>query len=307
VSGALRLGILLLAGSLAAFTLARAAPGDPAMLALLEANQAADPAALAALRASFGTDQSLPAQYLAWLGAALTGDLGLSFRTGQPVVEEVLARLPVSLGLGAAGLALAALLALAVAPHAAARPGGVADRAVDALAIAGQAVPAFWIGALLLWVVAAALGVLPALTGPLPARMALPVALIAFAAFGPMAATLRATLRGVTRSHFHAAALARGAPPGVAGLRRVGRRHALAALVPVLGAEAALAAGGAAVLETLFGLPGLGAFAAEAARARDWPAVQGALLTALLVCILAQAGAETMRRVLDPRPGPFAA
>jgi ABC-type dipeptide/oligopeptide/nickel transport system permease component len=307
VSGALRLGILLLAGSLAAFTLARAAPGDPAMLALLEANQAADPAALAALRASFGTDQSLLAQYLAWLGAALTGDLGLSFRTGQPVVGEVLARLPVSLGLGAAGLALAALLALAVAPHAAARPGGVADRTVDALAIAGQAVPAFWIGALLLWVVAAALGVLPALTGPLPARMALPVTLIAFAAFGPMAATLRATLRGVARSIFHAASLARGAPAGVAGLRRVGRRHALAALVPVLGAEAALAAGGAAVLETLFGLPGLGAFAAEAARARDWPAVQGALLTALLVCVLAQGGAETMRRMLDPRPGPFAA
>jgi peptide/nickel transport system permease protein len=307
VSGALRLGLLLLVGSLAAFTLARAAPGDPATLALLEANQAADPATLAALRASFGTDRSLPAQYVAWLGAALTGDLGLSFRTGQPVAAEVLARLPVSLALGAAGLALAALLALAIAPPAAARPGGLADRTVDALAVAGQAVPAFWIGALLFWVVAAGLGVLPALTGPLPARMALPVTLIAFAAFGPMAATLRATLRDVAHSAFHAAALARGEAPGVAGLGRVGRRHALAALVPVLGAEAALAAGGAAVLETLFGLPGLGAFAAEAARARDWPAVQGALLAALLVCALAQAGAEAVRRVLDPRPGPFAA
>lgn len=307
MSGALRLGLLLLAGSLAAFTLARAAPGDPAMLALLEANQAVDPAALAALRASFGIDRPLPVQYLAWLGAALTGDLGLSFRTGQPVATEVLARLPVSLALGAAGLALAALLALAVAPRAAARPGGFADRMVDALAVAGQAVPAFWIGALLLWVVAAGLGVLPPLTGPLPARMALPVALIAFAAFGPMAATLRATLRSVAHSTFYAAALARGEARDVAGLERVGRRHALAALVPVLGAEAALAAGGAAVLETLFGLPGLGAFAAEAARARDWPAVQGALLAALVVCALAQIGAGAMRRVLDPRPGPFAA
>ncbi len=307
MSGALRLGLLLLVGSLAAFTLARAAPGDPATLALLEANQAADPAALAALRASFGTDRSLPAQYVAWLGAALTGDLGLSFRTGQPVADEVLTRLPVSLGLGAAGLALAALMALAVAPHAAARPGGLADRAVDALAVAGQAVPAFWIGALLLWVVAAGLGLLPALTGPLSARMALPVLLIAFAAFGPMAATLRATLRGVAGSTFHAAALARGTVPGVAGLRRVGGRHGLVALVPVLGAEAALAAGGAAVLETLFGLPGLGAFAAEAARARDWPAVQGTLLAALLVCALTQAIAEAVRRGMDPRPGPFPA
>jgi peptide/nickel transport system permease protein len=306
VSGAFRLAILLLAGSLAAFSLARAAPGDPALLMLLEANQAVDPAALAALRASFGADRSLPAQYLAWLGAALTGDLGFSFRTGQPVAAEVLARVPVSLGLGAAGLALAALLALAVAPRAAARPRGIADRVVDAFAVAGQAVPAFWVGALLLWVVAAWLGLLPALTGPLPARMALPTLLIAFAAFGPLAATLRTALRGVAGSAFHAAALSRGVAPGAAGLRRVGGRHALATLVPMLGAEAALAAGGAAVLETLFGLPGLGAFAAEAARARDWPAVQGALLAALAVCALAQAGAEAARRALDPRPGLFA-
>lgn len=305
MSAALRLLLLLLAGSLAAFSLARAAPGDPALLALLEANQGADPTALAALRSAFGIDRSLPAQYLAWLGAALTGDLGVSFRTGQPVTQEVLARLPVSLGLGAAGLTLAALLALLVAPRAAARPGGPADRVVDTLAVAGQSVPAFWIGALLLWVVAAKLGLLPALTGPLPARMALPVLLIAFAAFGPMAATLRAALRGVGRSAFHTAALARGAAPGVRGLQRSGGRHALAALLPVLGAEAALAAGGAAVLETLFGLPGLGAFAADSARMRDWPAVQGALLAALLVCALAQAGAEAARRALDPRPGPF--
>jgi peptide/nickel transport system permease protein len=307
VNGALRLALLLLAGSLVAFLLARAAPGDPAMLALLEANQAADPAALAALRTTFGTDRSLPAQYLSWLSSALTGDLGLSFRTGQPVAVEVLSRLPVSLGLGAAGLTLAALIALVVAPQAAARPGSAADRMVDALAVAGQAVPAFWIGALLLWVVAAALGLLPALTGPLPARMALPAILIAFAAFGPLAVVARAAFRAVGRSAFHAAALARGVAPGVAGLRSVGGRHALVALLPVLGGEAALAAGGAAVLETLFGLPGLGAFAAEAARSRDWPSVQGALLSALLVCALVQAGAEVARRSLDPRPCPFAA
>jgi peptide/nickel transport system permease protein len=76
--------------------------------------------------------------------------------------------------------------------------------------------------------------------------------------------------------------------------------------MPVLGAEAAWAAGGAAVLETLFGLPGVGAYAAEAARARDWPALQGAFLAALLLCALVQASAEATRRRLDPRPGPFA-
>ena len=301
----LRLALLLLVGSLAAFSLARAAPGDPAMLALLEANQAVNPQALAALRASFGIDQPLPAQYLAWLGGALTGDFGVSFRTGQPVLAEVSARLPVSLMLGGGGLALAALLALAIAPLAAARPGGLADRLVDGLAVAGQTVPAFWIGALLLWVVAAWMGLLPALAGPWPARLALPLLLIAFATFGPLAAAAREALNSVARSAFHQAAMAQGGHAGAPALRRSGQRHALAAMVPVLGAEAALVAGGAAVLETLFGLPGLGAFAAEAARGRDWPAVQGGLLLALAICATAQALAEASRRWLDPRPGPF--
>jgi peptide/nickel transport system permease protein len=305
VRGAARLLLLLLAGSLVAFALARAAPGDPALLALLEANQAADPEALTALRARFGLDRPLPAQYLAWLGSVLVGDLGISIRTGEPVARELLARVPMSLLLASLGLGLAAALALGLAPHAAARPGGPADLAVNALAVAGQSVPAFWLGALLLWVAAAGLGLLPALTGPLPARIALPALLIAFAAVGPMAVTSRATLRSILAAPYHAAAVARGIPPGAAGLRRVGGRAALTALLPVLGAEAAWAAGGAAVLETLFGLPGVGAYAAEAARGRDWPALQGAFLAALFIAALAQTAAEAVRRRLDPRPGPF--
>lgn len=302
---AVRLILLLLAGSLAAFALARAAPGDPAFLVLLEANQAADPETLAALRARFGLDRPLAAQYVAWLGRVLAGDLGTSIRTGEPVAQELVARLPMSLILAMLGLGLAAAFALGIAPHAAARPGGLADRVVDLLALAGQTVPAFWLGALLLWIAAAGLGLLPALTGPLAARIALPALLVAFAAAGPMAVTSRATLRALLAAPCHTAALARGMPPGAAGLRRVGGRAALAALMPVLGAEAVWAAGGAAVLETLFGLPGVGAYAAEAARGRDWPALQGVLLAALLVAALAQTAAEAVRRRLDPRPGPF--
>lgn len=302
-----RFALLLLLGSLAAFALARAAPGDPALLAVLEANLAPDPAALAALRAAFGSDRPIVEQYALWLRAIVTGDLGRSFRTGEPVLHDILARLPVSLALGTAGLTLAVPLALALARVAALRPRCAADRAIDALAVIGQSVPAFLIGALLLWIVAAYFGVLPALTGPLPARFALPVLLIALIAIGPMAVVARDTLRSVARSLFYTAAVARGAPPGPAGLWRSGCRQTLVALLPVLGAEASLAAGGAAVLETLFGLPGLGAHAVDAARARDWPTIQGCLLAGLLVCASAQALVGALSRLLDPRPDPFAA
>jgi len=104
VRGAARLLVLLFAGSLVAFALARAAPGDPVLLALLEANQSADPDALAALRTRFGLDRQLPAQYLLWLSAVLLGDLGTSIRTGEPVARELLHRLLTSLLLASLGL-----------------------------------------------------------------------------------------------------------------------------------------------------------------------------------------------------------
>ena len=296
----MRLLAALLLGSLCAFALPRLAAGDPALLALLEAGQAADPAALSRLRAAFGLDGTLPAQYLRWLGAALSGDFGISWRGGGAVGPELARRLAVSLSLGAAALALAACLALPLARHAAARPGGLADRAIDAVALLGQSLPTFWIGAVLLWWLAVGMGWGGLVAGNVPQRALLPLFLLSFAAFGPLSAVARAAWRATADSPHFQAALARGEPPRRA-LARQGRRHALASIAAAIAAEGAFAVGGAAVLEALCGVPGIGAWAVEAARARDWPVLQAILFAAILWCATIQVAAGWARRRLDPR------
>lgn len=296
----MRLWAALLLGSLCAFTLARLAPGDPAMLALLEANQAADPAALGRLRGALGLDAAWPVQYLRWVWAALGGDFGNSYRGGGAVGPELARRLAVSLTLGAAALALAAALAFPLARHAATRPGGLADRAIDGVALLSQSIPIFWIGAVLLWWLAVRLGWSGMVAGGVAQRALLPLLLLAFAAFGPLAAIARAAWRATAQSAHLRAALARGEPPRRA-LARQGRRAALAALAAAIAAEGAFAAGGAAVLEALCGVPGIGAWAVEAARARDWPVLQAVLFAAIVWCALIQSAAGWARRRLDPR------
>ena len=297
----MRLLAALLLGSLCAFGLARLAPGDPALLALLEANQATDPAALGRLRAAFGLGGFWPGQYLRWVSGALVGDFGVSWRGGGAVGPELARRLAVSLALGGAALLLAAALAMPLSRHACARPGGATDRGIDAVALLTQSIPSFWLGAVLLWWLAVWLGWSGLVGGGPVERAALPCLLLALAALGPLAAVLRTSWRATAASPHLRAALARGASPGRA-LAGQGRRQALAALAAAIAAEAAFAAGGAAVLESLFGVAGIGAWAVDAARARDWPVLQAVLFAAILWCALVQAAAGWARRRLDPRP-----
>ncbi|MBC7728875.1 MAG: ABC transporter permease subunit, partial [Microbacteriaceae bacterium] len=155
--------------------------------------------------------------------------------------------------------------------------------------------------AVLLWWLAVWLGWSGLVGGGPVERAALPCLLLALAALGPLAAVLRTSWRATAASPHLRAALARGALPGRA-LAGQGRRQALAALAAAIAAEAAFAAGGAAVLESLFSVAGIGAWAVDAARARDWPVLQAVLFAAILWCALVQAAAGWARRRLDPRP-----
>ncbi|UFN47483.1 ABC transporter permease [Roseomonas sp. OT10] len=298
MSAALRLALLFLTGSLAAFLATRAAPGDPALLVLAEAGLGGE--AAPALRAAFGTELPWLSQYLRFLGGLLRGDLGLSFRTGLPVLPELLGRLPVSLGLSLGGLAVAALGALPLGLAAAARPRGAADRGLGLATLANQALPGFWLGSAALWLLSARLGAFSPLTGTAWERAVLPVALLAFAALPPLAGAVRAAYREVASSRHLRAALARGEPVG-AVLRRQGAPAARLALLAAATGEAAFALGGAAVLEALLGLPGLGSWAVEAARARDWPVLQATILAAFLWALAVQLAAGWLRVRLDPR------
>jgi peptide/nickel transport system permease protein len=290
----------VLAASLLAFLIVRAAPGDPALLALVAFGQPADATAVSALRAEWGLDRPLAAQYLAWLADFAVGEWGRSFRTGRPVFEEFVARLPVTLGLGCGGLGLALVLAGPLGTASALSPGGIADRLLGALTLGAQAIPAFWLGCALLWIFAVELRLVE-VVGDGPRRYVLPVAVLAFAALGPLAQVCRAGLADVARSDYFRAALARGASRREA-LAGQGRRHATLGLVGALNAEAGWTVGGTAVIETVFGLPGIGLFVVESVAVRDYAVLQAFVAVAVLWMAAIGLAARAARAVLDPRP-----
>jgi peptide/nickel transport system permease protein len=294
-----RAGLLLWLASLAAFAVVRAMPADPAVLSLLAFGQAADPETVAALRAQWGLDRALPLQYLAWLGDFLTGEWRRSFRTGEPILDEFAARLPTSLIVGFGGLlvALAAVGPLAVA--AAKHPHGLAARALDAATLGAQAIPAFWLGCLLIWLFAVEFRVVDIL-GEGPTRYVLPILIVAFTGLGPLAQVYRAGLAEVGRSDYYRTALAKGADPETV-LAVQGGRYARLGLSAALTAEAGWVVGGTAVVEIVFGLPGIGAFLVESIAVRDYFVLQAYIVVAAAWMLAIALMAAAARRALDPR------
>lgn len=291
--------LLLWLASVAAFAIVRAMPADPAVLSLLAFGQAADPETVAALRAEWGLDRALPLQYAAWLADFLTGDWRRSFRTGEPILDEFAARLPASLIVGFGGLfvALAAVGPLAVA--AAKHPHGIAARVLDAATLGAQAIPAFWLGCLLIWLFAVEFRALDIL-GEGPGRYVLPILIVAFTGLGPLAQVYRASLAEVGRSDYHRTALAKGADPETV-LAEQGGRYARLGLSAALTAEAGWVVGGTAVVEVVFGLPGIGAFLVESIAVRDYFVLQAYIVVAAAWMLAIALAAAFARRLLDPR------
>ena len=182
----LRSAASLLAVSLLAFLVVASMPSDPAMIAIRAWNLAVDEATVSALRAEWGLDRPLPFRYAIWLTDFLTGDWGRSFRTGEPVLDEFMSRLPLSIGIGLSGMALAAFAAVPLGFAAALKPDGLADRLSRLLAITVQAVPAFWVGLLLIWVLGVKLRFISPFSGGLEV-LVLAASLVALHSTGMLA------------------------------------------------------------------------------------------------------------------------
>lgn len=295
----LRAAGLLLAASLAAFLLIAAMPSDPATVLLHRANLPATPEAVAALHAGWGLDRPLLVRYVEWLLRFLSGDWGMALHTGQPVVLEFLARLPVSLVLGMGGLALAVAIAIPLGFAAALRPDGLADRASRVLVVGTQAIPAFVVGLVLLWFLAAELRLIRPFTGGAADRLILPVLIVALYAVGSLARVYRIELLRVAAEPFIVAARARGMTRARA-LWRHGHRHAVLALLAALTPECGWVIGGTAVTEVVFGLPGISQFLVDAIAARDYAVLQAYVVVVAAWMLAVHLMAEAARRVLDP-------
>ncbi|MCA3245803.1 MAG: ABC transporter permease [Azospirillum sp.] len=296
-----RATLLLWLASLAAFAVVRAMPADPAALGLIAFGQAADPETVAALRAQWGLDRPMAVQYFGWLADFLSGDWRRSFRTGEPIFEEFARRLPVSLTVGFGGLFVALAIAGPLATAAAKRPAGGAARLLDAATLGAQAIPAFFAGCVLVWLFAVEFRVVTVL-GEGPGRYVLPILIVAFTGLGPLAQVYRAGLAEAGRADYMRTALAKGADPERA-LAGHGGRYARLGLSAALTAEAGWIVGGSAVVEVVFGLPGIGAFLVDAVAMRDYFVLQAYIVVAAAWMLIVAAIAAVARRALDPRAG----
>ena len=287
------------------FWLMHAILGDPVVLML---GRDADPATVARIRQDLGFDRPVHVQYLDWLDRLLRGDWGRSFRTSQPVLGAIAARLPVTLELTLLALGLALGLALVLGILAAVRPHGALDFGVSVMTALGIAMPNFWIAILLILLFALHLRWLPssgsvALSadpiGNLRA-MALPAITLAAAYFSNLARLPRARMLEARESDYVRTARAKGVRE-----RRVLWMHALRnSLLPVLsvlGVSLSRLFGGAVVTETVFALPGVGILLVDSILSRDYPVVQGVIIVITVGVFLTNLFVELGYGLVDPR------
>ncbi|MFA6112898.1 MAG: ABC transporter permease [Sphingomonas sp.] len=286
----------LLAVILLSFVLMRAAPGSP-----FDSERPLDPATRAAFAAAYGLDKPLPEQAARYLGGVLTGDFGPSLVYKDFTVGALIGQgLPVSLTLGGLALLLALALGIGAATFAGTHAGGWADRAIMTVATLLTAVPTFVTGPALALVFALWLQVLPVSGLDGAASLVLPVVALALPVAGAIARLARAGLAVALAQDHVLTARARGLAP-----RTILWRHALRpALVPVVSYLGPAAAGlltGAVVIETVFGLPGLGRYFVQGALNRDYPLVLGVVILYAGLILLFNLIADLAYGWLDPR------
>ncbi len=297
----MRSALAMLALSLASFTLIALMPADPVQIAIRVWNLTATSETVAALREEWGLDRPLLLRYLHWLADFVIGDWGRSFRTGEPVFAEFSERLPVSLMLGLAGMLLAIAVAVPIGFFAAARPGGVTDRASRAFSVFVQAVPGFWLALILLWVLGVQLRWIRPLATDATA-IVLPVMLIASHSAAVFARVYRRDMMETMRQPYFRTALAKGLSRRQA-LWRHAHRGAFYALLSAVRSEAGWVIGSTATMEILFNLPGLSQFLVQSIAVRDQMVLQAYVMVIALWLLFMNLIVHILQRFLDPRLG----
>lgn len=290
--------LVLLAVSAITFFLLAAAPGDAASTL---AGETASQAQMDALRADLGLDQPLFVRYVDFLRDLLTtGSLGKSLVNGRPVATLLAERLPYTVLLALVATALAACVGVAAGICAGTRPGTLADTALMGLINLGLALPTFWVALLLILFFSLRLRWLPVVGAGTPLHLVLPAVTLALPTTAVVARLMRSSLIDVIGADFVRTATGKGLSRGLV-LRRHILRNSLIPVVTVLGLHLGYLLGGAFIVETVFGWPGLGRLTVQAIFDRDLPVVLGATLTIAAIYVILNLLVDLAHAWLDPR------
>ncbi len=300
-----RLVVVLFCVTLLTYMIVNILPGDVAIVIL---GNLATPEDIAGLRADLGLDRPMLVRYFDWLGSALSGDLGRSYRNGEPVVQAILDRLPVSLQLMVMAQVVALGIAIPVALLSVRRPGGLFDRISASAAFGFLAMPNFMLGIVLIYLFSVSFDLLPA-TGFTPMSeglwdnlesMILPSLTLGLIEWTVLMRVLRSDLLTTLKEDFILLARAKGLPPW-----RVLLQHALRpssfTLITILGLNIGGLIGGAVIVEQIFALPGVGRLLLGGIFNRDLILVQGTVAFIAVGFVVINFLVDMLYAVLDPR------
>ena len=286
------LGVLMVA-----FLLLYVAPGDPVQAMV---GERADSATIAQLRSQLHLDEPLPRQFVRYVGGAVTGNLGTSYITQRPILQDLLERFPATLRLATAAMLFASVTGMSIGVYGAWRPGSIADRIATLGAYLGISFPVYWVGLLLILVFAVQLRWFPPSGSTGLAALVLPAITLGMRSVAFIARITRTAMQEILQSDYIRSARAQGLRERTVILSR-GLRNALLPVLTVLGLDFGSYLTGSILTETIFGWPGVGRYVLDAIGKRDLPAIQGSILFLSLVFVLVNLLTDLLYAKADPR------
>jgi len=287
------------------FVLLRVVPGDIADI-LFDAAGFVNASEKAQLEKELGLDKPIPVQYAAWIGGLLRGDLGYSYKSEKPALEEIAPRVPISAALAGLALAFSILLGVPLGVVSAVRQDTMLDYLLRVVSLSGLSMPAFWLGLLILMAFVSTFGTIP-IYNDQPKSLweallmySVPAAAVGFRSSALIMRLTRSAMLEVLRQDYIRTARSKGASERSINYHHA-LRNAMLPVVTVLGIEAAFLIGGLIVTETVFNIPGVARFLVEAIRWGDYPIVQSLVMVTALIVVSVNFAVDLLYVTLDPR------
>lgn len=287
------------------FGLLRLAPGNIADI-LSNASGYVGAADKARIEAELKLDQPIVVQYADWIGGLLKGDLGYSYQSEKPAIEEIAPRIPITGRIAGLAICFSVLIGVPLGVVSAVRQNTWLDYLLRVVSLSGLSIPAFWLGLLILLFCVRFLGVIP-IYNDAPAGFwaalgmySVPAAAVGFRSSALVMRLTRSSMLEVLRQDYIRTARSKGAPERIVNYSHA-LRNALLPVVTVIGIEAAFLLGGLIVTETVFNIPGVARFLVEAIRWRDYPMVQNLVMFIAVIVVSINFLVDILYAALDPR------
>ncbi|MEX0286631.1 MAG: ABC transporter permease [Paracoccaceae bacterium] len=299
----LRALVVLSGTAILTFALLWNAPGDPAQaIAMARFDALLTDDVIDQVREEVGLNRSFWRAFWAWLGPLVTLDFGFSAVTGRPVWPDLFTAISYTFPLAFAALAIGLCVSVPLALVATKKPGGVLDRVAVGIASLGNAIPAYWLGLILILVFSVKLAWLPALGASTPAHAILPALTLGLGVAASLTRIIRSGILEARGQPFLPAFRRRGVSQRALSRDHIAP-HAAIPVITVFGLELAFLLEGLVLVEVIFGRPGLGTFLVQAIMARDFAHVQAVVVLTALVFVTVNLAIDMIYRVLDPRIG----